>query len=492
MKIRLLPFVITGLLAGWLCWNLSSNLFELQRGATLVTPCYQGVVLAIALLVLGKVLGMTPSGKDTISSAFFLFMAAVLAQVFVLYYHHAMREGLGGLLMSWELGLYPSLDFAGEPLIFRVFCNLLLPTPISSAIQASIIAFGVATAWDLKVSYSRIISRAAVCGALFAGLTILLTHLFSMMMWTDVIYEALNSAADQAISEMLWKMSISVIHFISLPLWYFLLFLAIYMAVRPQSSTAASTNELSTSEIPEIIATLRARKRTTRQFNWILLVIALFIMSRSMMLMMGWPIYRITIIIIPVVWVILFCWFEHWTLKKIPRAMDLSQWKAGTWRPSLLTLYKVDGFRYFHLYLLATFTIFSLIMLAMPPLWEEKLTRGPWLFYLTVTILLPLLPGLYSIPRLVVDYRLFAKGIPISCKKIDSKTEKLTWMYDTAGGTNLVKEYYNRNCYEAQYEGKLYKFWAPAIETGGDQTIALINPNNSKHGLLLNAFCESE
>ncbi|MCK4838195.1 MAG: hypothetical protein KAS94_05290, partial [Desulfobulbaceae bacterium] len=823
--IRLLPFVIAGLLSGGLCWWLANLPLERLMGETFVATYYPGVVLAIALLALGKVLGIMPKGRG-MTSAINLLISAVLAQILVVEYHTYQYESV---LFQWEQGLYPSMYIGGELLLYDVFPVFLLPTPISSAIQASVIACGVAFAWDLQISRRRIIVRAAIYGALFAGLTILLTHLFSTMA-TDQINDILNSAVDQRSYTRMWELLFTVLPFITLLLWHSLLLLAIYMTVRPQSSTAAytyevpdksntatstdedpdklqqpvksssysstdrvsrtvkrsaaSTNEMSTAEI---IATLRARKRTTRRFSWILLLIALLIVTgatvhyqdttkdafnsmiathkqllqqyasnhplyalwpeikacggglrtmkdllwetdveqeikecelrvqgrlaqdledwggsldgatvnqpfsiRSKLLLQAnspehpsyafwsavrecgprdsltevfearernetlsgdqlyyldclkekeariqkslegyteslpasssasmldelgvhmvsdpdysylrkpsrlwslpdkfrsrgifwndyrvddyrysnypptgsfqealnrswkfgeviqplekpeersiyfhggelqlltpividgetqaiilselqtteadqideniaseWQSYRNIIIITLFLWAVLFYWFEHRTLRKIPKGMDLSQWEAGVWRPSLLTLYLVDGFRYYHLINWAIFMIFSIALLFMPPqtLWHEELTWSMWFIHITVVMSLPLIFSLIIIPKMVVDYRLFAKGVPVPCKKIGAKTEELTSGHMRNGAIRTNTEYHDRHLYEALYDGKLYKFWAPAGNRAGDSAIALVNPNQTKQCLLLNAFCGSD
>ncbi|MCK4790129.1 MAG: hypothetical protein KAV87_40700 [Desulfobacteraceae bacterium] len=839
MKVRLLPFAITGLLSGGVCWWLANLPVEFLMGETFVATYYPGIVLAIALLALSKMLGNMGSGQG-VSGPINLFVSAILAQIFIVGYHtHLYDSALG----QWDLGLYPLMYIEGEPFIFDGFPILLLPTPISSAIQAAVIAFGVACAWDLKGSARRIVVRAAVAGALFAGLTILLTHLFSLIA-TDPINEALSRAADQTGYAEMWALLYQVLPVITLLLWHSFLLLAIYVAIRPQTITAVSADEIAGNlqqsvvsdgyvsdeeedklqsaaganifasidkapdavkqaaqvsnwlSTPEIIATLRARKRTVRQFFWILLVIALLIVngatafyrnkttetfnsmivahkqlmqkyaeehplyglwpelkacggglrgmkgllwsadiepeskecefqvqdrlarelenwgeslneaalnqpfsirselllqsnspehpsysffsavrecgnqdrltevletmernepltgdqlyfvdclkekntriqkslegyteslpessSESMLKEQGvrmvygpdyahfsppswssiyqgevywdtsqgnfetfkteaptrvsrssyWSDYRVDdyrygnypptgsfqealnrawqfgeviqpiekpgeqsfyfhngelqlltpiviggetqaiilseletresgqideniasewrncrsiIIITLVIMVVLFCWYEYRTLRRIPKEMDLSQWQAGIWRPSLSTLYQVDGFRYYHFVSMMAFSIiFPIIIIFIP---VQELTWSELLLSALAVMALPLIFGLIVIPKMVVDYRLFAKGVPVPCKKVGSKTEELT-----AGSMHHTNtEYHDRHHYEAHYEGKLYKFWAPAGNID-DQAIALINPDQPKQCLLLNAFCKN-
>ncbi|MCK4815954.1 hypothetical protein KA005_09290, partial [bacterium] len=205
-----------------------------------------------------------------------------------------------------------------------------------------------------------------------------------------------------------------------------------------------------------------------------------------------WQSYRNMTIPTVVILIILFFWYEHRTLAKIPKGMNLQQWEKGMWRPSLITLYLVDGFRYYHLFNMLCFLIFSVVLFFMPAqeLWHEELTWDMWLIHIAAIMSLPLLFGLFVIPRMVTDYRLFAKGIPVPCKKVGSKTEEMTMGYVRHGSIRTNTEYHDRHLYEANYKGKLYKFSAPAGKKRGNPAIALINPRREDHGILLNAFCE--
>lgn len=199
-----------------------------------------------------------------------------------------------------------------------------------------------------------------------------------------------------------------------------------------------------------------------------------------------WQNYRNTVIPIVVILMIIFFWYEHRTLARIPQKMDLKQWKAGMWRPSLLTLYLVDGFRYYHLFNMVFFLVFSVILFFMPAeeLWKEELTWFMWLIHITALMSLPLLFSLFIVPRMQTDYRLFEKGIPVACKKTGEKMEKMISAYD--------REYHDRYLYEAHYQDKTYQFSAPASDVGDNSAIALINPERTNHGLILNTFYEPD
>ena len=199
-----------------------------------------------------------------------------------------------------------------------------------------------------------------------------------------------------------------------------------------------------------------------------------------------WQNYRNTIIPVVVILMIIFFWYEHRTLARIPQRVSLKQWKPGMWRPSLLTLYLVDGFRYYHLFNMVFFLVFSVILFFMPAeeLWKEELTWDMWLIHIATLMSLPLLFSLFIIPRMLTDYRLFAKGIPVSCKKTGEKMEKMISAYD--------REYHDRYHYEAHYQGKTYQFSAPASNVDDDSAIALINPKRTNHGLIINNFYESD
>ncbi|MCK5027811.1 MAG: hypothetical protein KAS07_05325, partial [Candidatus Pacebacteria bacterium] len=191
-------------------------------------------------------------------------------------------------------------------------------------------------------------------------------------------------------------------------------------------------------------------------------------------------------------WLSVFLWQEHHTLKKIPSGMNLSRWQAGMWRPSLITLSLTDGFRYFHLFHVVFFFLFSLLFLIIPPqeFWREELTWDMWLTHIAIAMSIPLFFSLFVIPKMISDYRLFAKGIPVRCKKVGSKTESLTTGYMRHGSIRTNTEHFDRDLYEATYKDNLYQFSAPAMVLSGDQTIALIDPKHPKHSILLNTFYE--
>ena len=116
MKIRFLPFVVTGLITGSLIWWFNQLIYYVPEAPQLDASLYPGIIIAIALLVLGKLLGMK-NEWDT-AGAVMLLVSTILAQYLVLLYH---LHGSG--LVQFELGLYPPLYIGGNILLQEVFPN---------------------------------------------------------------------------------------------------------------------------------------------------------------------------------------------------------------------------------------------------------------------------------------------------------------------------------------------------------------------------------
>ncbi len=179
-----------------------------------------------------------------------------------------------------------------------------------------------------------------------------------------------------------------------------------------------------------------------------------------------------------VILIVLFLWFQHLKLGTIPKGMDLRQWQAGIWHPSLVLLHRSSDFRHRHLFNIMVFMVFIVpIFFIGEPLWG------------TIALLLPLGFGMVAIPRVVTDYRLFTKGIPVPCNEMDTAVESVVSRVSISG---VSEARYGVTTYEANYQGRKYHIAASYDEDRRGPLIALIDPNRGEHGLLLNAFCESD
>lgn len=174
--------------------------------------------------------------------------------------------------------------------------------------------------------------------------------------------------------------------------------------------------------------------------------------------------------------IIFFLVFQHHTLATIPIGMDLMRWRPGLWHPSLVLLHRSSDFHHRHLFNIMIFMIF------IPPFFYigEALIGA-------CALLLPMIFAVIALPRVVADYRLFARGIPVPCKKVDTTVESV---FARAGLAGVSEARYAVTTYEADYQGKQYLIEATYNEEGRGPLVALIDPDRGERGLLLNAFCE--
>ena len=774
MRVRLLPFVIAGLISGGLSWWFLFLIPEFLYGSY-VEIIYPGVVLALALLILGKVIGAVPSGHGA-KSAIILILTAVAAQGLIT---ESIRAQI---LIAAPIG-YPQTIIEGVLWNEQGAPLFWLPSPVSGALQAFVIALGLSFAWQTSVSRSTIVKWLTLFGALFAYLLPHLTHLLLSLSENNV-YEILSYAEDSSTRFLIVSWLLGNMALITSPLlWNFVLFLAIYMTIRLWSTAALSTDDVVQEEIeisvvpdvtesidrrskvkqsstlshnwvstPKAIEILSTRGRITKRFTRILLMVGLFfivgttyhyyiqslgyvvltneshksLMQKhaaihplytlwpaikgngcggdlqilsdllpserggdesfeecasvlldvvdmeqmhwqasldneteyepfsidSYLLLRGqeplseielllrmcdvdgetltylmksiehgepiseygsqqlecikdqrqrlqkrsakssnsdkrpngsvfdyfyvhphtvsesdmgealayWQEYRyngnmpsssflkalnlswnsresiqqiessdelldeflsllmgdewisfssrdmqlLTPIVIDGVtqaiilskinldevqgyvddeWksyyrivtpavsclIVLFLWLQHLNLGAIPRSMDLMQWQAGTWHPSLVLLYRSNDFHHGHL-----FNILIFMACIVPIFYIGEPLMG------AAALLLPLIFAMIAIPRVVAEYRLFAKGIPVPCKAMGTTVER------------LASAEYAVTIYEANYKGRKYHIAASYDEERKGPLVALIDPNRGEHGLLLNAFCESD
>jgi len=298
MKPGLGSFAIAGLLSGVLCWWLLylfpvSILFDSWIGLA-----YPGFIITLILLVLGKVIGLTPSGHGLLGGIM-LLATTIMAQMFILAIIPLQESLFENTTYIWLTDLYLQL-FANdthllemEPLLFW------LPSPIETALQSAVIAFGVTFIWKLPIHYTRIVKRAAVYGMLFSLFGTLITSYFLNHFVYKYLYMGETPSSTMVVS-LLEEMML-----ISFPLfWHVLLLVIIYKAIGLKLTTTTKTDEtpnhmrppvisdrydmaemfsLVVAQAPisttEIISILKTRYRATRNILWILSLTCIFIIG---------------------------------------------------------------------------------------------------------------------------------------------------------------------------------------------------------------------
>lgn len=233
MKVGVLPFVIAGLFSGGLSWWLAIHLPAPLLFAFFFGPVYPGVIIALTLLVLGKLIGVTSSGNIFIH-AVILIVASILAQELILL-ALGVQDIVDAPIDMSVLELYPTALLNEDELLHLANSELLffwLPTPIAGGVQLYFISIGVKIVWKLPNADPLI---AAIYGAFFA----LLTALFSSSVYEHIEY-ILHNSEGTLHHVMLWIFG-NMGLIVSPLLWHLLIFMAIYMAARPQSNSAVST-----------------------------------------------------------------------------------------------------------------------------------------------------------------------------------------------------------------------------------------------------------
>ena len=234
MKVGVLPFVVAGLFSGGLCLWLSNHLPEYLLFQFFFGPVYPGVIIALILLVLGKLIGVA-SNSNILKNAVILMVAAIVGQEFILVALYMQEIAFDGILYSWVLSLYP--PELSDELYNLVNSELLffwLPTPMASGFQVLFIALGATIVW--KIPYLDPLA-AALHGAFFA----MLTALFTSSVYEHIEY-ILHNTEGTPHHVLLWVFE-NMGLIVSPLLWHLIIFLAIYMAIEPQENGDVSTED---------------------------------------------------------------------------------------------------------------------------------------------------------------------------------------------------------------------------------------------------------
>ena len=166
-----------------------------------------------------------------------------------------------------------------------------------------------------------------------------------------------------------------------------------------------------------------------------------------------------------------FLWYEHRTLGFIPKDMDLMLWQAGLWRPSLILLHRANDARHKYLSYTGMFLIFPVVIASLGGF------EMAMFFMLPVVMFAPI-----AIFRVISDYRLINKGIPVECHLSNSRKEH------AMGGRTEIN--WDIKIYQADYKDKSYYIenTSEGLALPSITLVALINPARTNGGVLLNSF----
>ena len=250
MKIRLLPFILTGLIAGFfslLILYLLPEIYILNLDIFFLLA-FPGVIIALALLFLSKTLRVKQLEGSRITE--FPYLILLIASIVIQILHIAIPVLLTNFLPfnlhrlffsldMWVLWKYP-IEMVQNTIVFTRGSFLqglslyLLPSPLGGGLQAFFITTMISIIWnkslkgdDTKISPLRSGIIAGIYGALF---TIVIAFLSAPIFYVTMNFLfGLIGQFNQI--ESLWLLNhLSLI--INPFLWYPLLFLAIYGGLR--------------------------------------------------------------------------------------------------------------------------------------------------------------------------------------------------------------------------------------------------------------------